>query len=596
MALQVITTVLEPIMDYIVKPIGRQLGYLISYRSNIQNLKVEMEKLNKLREDVEQSKEEVESNLEIVGDGVKDWLRNTTEIQKVTTTIFPSEADIGKGCLRQCLISRYVLSRKAKKMTNTVIHQRNDGRNYEKFTHLAPPVESWIRSKIDSDDGMSRQLVVANIIESLNDEEINMIAMWSRWCWQVENGRKSYCKEALGLKLDERSEMMRANKLKARLKMKNKILLVLDDVWQKLDLEKIGIPLGKEHEGCKVIVTSRSHEVCSYLLLKGIKIFTIKSLSKKESWDLFRRNVGDRINDPVLNKIAQEIAKECGGLPLAILTVASTLKDKSQENWIGGLAQLRSVLPNNITGLGDVFKSLKLSYDHIESDEARKLYLHCCLFPEDYSIPLEILAIRGMSLGMFIDVNSLKEAKIRVNFLVYKLTNYFLLQKGKDDSSVIMHDAFRDIAIYITSREQHLFGINHDFKLKEWPRDIHHEEVTCISVRLTTTVKHPKTLNCPRLELLELETWKTSVSLHDGIFQGSRALKTIEISRMKFSLLPSSIGLLKNLRMLRLIDCEMENISMIGELVNLEILSLRYSRFTVFPAELRRLEKLKCWI
>lgn len=308
MALQAITTVLEPIMDYIVKPIGQQLGYLISYRSNIQNPKVEMEKLNNLREDVEQSKEEVESNLEIIGDGVKDWLKNTTEIQKVTTTIFPSEADIGKGCLRQGLISRYVLSRKAKKMTNTVIQQQIDGRNYEKFSHLAPPVESWIGSKIDSDDGMSRQLVLAIIIESLNDEEINMIAICgpgsvgkSRMVEKViakVEGKKLFNKivsatvtqqfnmeklqsliaEALGLKLDERSEMMRVNKLKARLKMENKFLLVLDDVWQKLDLEKIGIPLGKEHEGCKVIVTSRSHEVCSSLLLKGIKIFTIKSL------------------------------------------------------------------------------------------------------------------------------------------------------------------------------------------------------------------------------------------------------------------------------------------------------------------------------
>lgn len=54
----------------------------------------------------------------------------------------------------------------------------------------------------------------------------------------------------------------------------------------------------------------------------------------------------------------------------------------------------------------------------------------------------EILALHGMSLGMFIDVNSLQEAKIRVKFLVDKLKNYFLLQKGKDDSSVIMHYAF----------------------------------------------------------------------------------------------------------------------------------------------------------
>ncbi|XP_059288363.1 disease resistance protein At4g27190-like [Lycium ferocissimum] len=513
---------------------------------------------------------------------------------------------------------------KAKKIVDTVIKQRNDGSKYEKSSHSAPPVTACIVSKkeSDEDDGTSRQLILADIIKALNDEEINMIGICGpggvgktrmekkviakvkgenlfdvvvfisvSQQFKLEELQDLIAKQ-LGLTFDEQDKNIKAVRLNTRLKKEYKILIILDDVWKELNLEEIGIPLGDDHKGCKIMLSSRSSEVCLSMVQSVENIFTIESLNDEESWDLFKRNAGDKVNDPAFNQIAQEISKECGGLPLGIITVAKALKQKEKKRWEIALKQLKSVLPINITGLGEVYKSLKLSYDYLENDEARKLYLHCCLFPEDYSIPLETLARRGMSLGMFAHINSLEDARDTVESLVDMLKNCFLLQKGEDDCSVIMHDALRDLAIYITSREQHIFGINHNLKVNQWPRDIHHEEVTCISVWSETTVKHPKTLNCPILEFLEIKAGGISY-LHDDIFLSTKALKTIEVSGMQFSLMPSSIGLLTNLRMLGLFRCEMEDISSIGKLVNLEILSIRKSIFSVFPAELGKLEKLR---
>ncbi|XP_060177578.1 probable disease resistance protein At4g27220 [Lycium barbarum] len=618
MALEIVGLITEPVVNYIVKPIGRPLGYLMFYRRNIQNLKDEMEKLDQIRADVVRSKEEEERNLRSVATVTEGWLKETDDIRKKTNTILPSEADIGKGCLSQGLISRYVVSRKAKKIIDVVIQQRNEGSGYVKTMCIVSKKDA------DEDDGMSRQLIMADIIKALNDEEINMIGICGpggvgktrmekkviakvegenlfdkvvftvvSQPFNLENLQASIA-EQLGLKLNEKDKNIRAVRLNTRLNNEYKILLILDDVWEKLDLEEVGIPLGEEHKGCKVILTSRSYDICSSMFRTGGKIFTIESLTEEESWVLFRRNAGDRTNDPALYQTAKQICKECGGIPLGILTVANALKDTSQDIWEGALTQLKSVVPEDITGLREVYNSLKLSYDQLKNDEAKKLYLHCGLFPEDYSIPLETLARRGMSLGMFSHINSLQEARIKVKLLVDKLKNCFLLQKDKDDSSVKMHDALRDLAIYISSRERRHFGISHDLKLKQWPRNIYHEEVTCISVRSHTTIKHPKTLNCPRLEFLEIGAGGGGVSyLDDDIFHGTRGLKTIEVSYMRFSLMPSSIGLLKNLRMLRLFRCEMEDISLIGELVKLEILSMRASIFRVFPAELGKLEKLR---
>ena len=43
----------------------------------------------------------------------------------------------------------------------------------------------------------------------------------------------------------------RAGRLKQRLKREEKILVILDDIWGKLDLGEIGIPYGDDHKGCK---------------------------------------------------------------------------------------------------------------------------------------------------------------------------------------------------------------------------------------------------------------------------------------------------------------------------------------------------------
>ncbi|KAK1283273.1 Disease resistance protein [Acorus calamus] len=47
-----------------------------------------------------------------------------------------------------------------------------------------------------------------------------------------------------------------------RLKKEKKILLILDDVWEKIDLDKVGIPQGDAHPGCKIILTTRFMDVC----------------------------------------------------------------------------------------------------------------------------------------------------------------------------------------------------------------------------------------------------------------------------------------------------------------------------------------------
>lgn len=64
--------------------------------------------------------------------------------------------------------------------------------------------------------------------------------------------------DALGFTMNEKSEAKRAEVLRERIKMEQKILLVLQDLNQSFDLCRLGIPFGDDHTGCKILLTSSS--------------------------------------------------------------------------------------------------------------------------------------------------------------------------------------------------------------------------------------------------------------------------------------------------------------------------------------------------
>lgn len=58
--------------------------------------------------------------------------------------------------------------------------------------------------------------------------------------------------DALGVEFKRKTVTGRASQLCEILKMEKRILIILGDVWQILDLEAKGIPCGIDHKGCKI--------------------------------------------------------------------------------------------------------------------------------------------------------------------------------------------------------------------------------------------------------------------------------------------------------------------------------------------------------
>ncbi|KAL5835541.1 hypothetical protein ACOSQ3_015096 [Xanthoceras sorbifolium] len=157
--------------------------------------------------------------------------------------------------------------------------------------------------------------------------------------------------DKLGLEFHSKSDPGRARELHARLKRENKILLILDNISRRLNLEKVGIPFGDDHKGCKLLLTTRNEDVLSNKM-DSQNNFCIDILNEKEAWSLFKSTAGDCTENKDLQSLPIDIAKACGGVPSVIVKKARELKNKQVYEWKNALVELRRASLKSFTGAG----------------------------------------------------------------------------------------------------------------------------------------------------------------------------------------------------------------------------------------------------
>ncbi|CAL5336530.1 unnamed protein product [Camellia sinensis] len=432
----------------------------------------------------------------------------------------------------------------------------------------------------------------------------------------------------------ETHEVGKASKLWNRLNNGKKNLIILDDMWQNLvagkvtlerglealsisavvckntgsfwhieifhlDLKRIGIPIIDGNNCCKVVITSRIRGVLEEMHVD--RYVPMQVLSEKEAWALFKTKVGNSVDSPELDDkelhdIADAVCKECGGLPVAILAVGAALKGKKKYVWEDVLDQFKDSMLKNIAGIdAKVYASLKLSYDRLESSDAKSCFLLCCFFPEDANISIEVLArhcIARSLLGQ--NTNTLRRASRRVLTVVDILKDACLLLEGEDENFVKMHDVIRDVALSIAKDDGKEILVKHG--VKEWPEKDTCESCSAISLRFDNTLELPDDLVCPKLYTLTMKLKRNInhlLNVPDRFFSGMEKLTILELNRICM-LPPLSLANLVNLRMLWLDNCVLGDIAILKDLNNnLEILSLRGSNIEVLPSEIGQLTRLR---
>ncbi|KAK1581075.1 hypothetical protein Q3G72_002823 [Acer saccharum] len=207
-------------------------------------------------------------------------------------------------------------------------------------------------------------------------------------------------------------------------------------------------------------------------------------LNEEEGLILLRKHAGIyNFNvSPTLDDVVKEVVGECRGLPIAIVTIGSALREKSIDDWKDVSKKLKMSKFTDIEIVDqNVYASLKLSYDFLKAEETKFCFLLCSLFPEDYEIDLEELLRYGLGLDLYGDANTIEEARRQLRVTINNLKSSCLLLDAKE-GSVKMHDLVRDVALWITSKGENGFMVKAGMRLTEWPRHQGLEQCTAISL------------------------------------------------------------------------------------------------------------------
>ncbi|KAL3729541.1 hypothetical protein ACJRO7_026636 [Eucalyptus globulus] len=390
---------------------------------------------------------------------------------------------------------------------------------------------------------------------------------------------------ALGLTYlkNEPSEEGRRDLLLKRLQKdpSEKVLIILDDLWGELDLKAVGIPLGNESMKCKLLLASRDKRVLEQRM-HADQTFHLKSLEEDEAFNLFEKIVGDQLRDNEELKVkAAQVVTKLAGLPLLINSVASTLKYSDVSTWEDMLIKIED--PNNE-------RIVKWSYDHLESEEAKCLFLLCGLIGG--TIEVELLLGLGMGLGLFGGFdNKMQSLRNRLNTMLNSLHSFCLLPDGGDGKeNVTIHDLYSEVVVSNVFSDQNSLMIDNNYG--SWPKEKLEKCWACLvnvgSNRLVELM--PRQFTHVKILMLSEQYNMGDCSRMD--FTYLRELRVLYLGSMHITSLPSSMEILGNLRSLS-ISCHVEDVANLGKLKGLQILSFVGSKIYKLPKELGKLTSLR---
>ncbi|XP_027340869.1 probable disease resistance protein At4g27220 [Abrus precatorius] len=572
--------------------LARKLGNSISYKSILKNLRNEVNNL-------QQKRQRVQENLTWDSEEFQDkskWLNRTDEFFR-QVNVFVNYYEGKCSCTN--FLWWYKVNKQARKMMQEMLQSQEEGNLYL----LVKPPKDYKAPK-------SRADTINDIMEALKDPLIQTVGVWwlggggtTLLAKQVEEQAKEEpnlfkvviidvaekpsikqvqedIEAILDLQFNGELHVERRNRLRLRIKKEKKILIIINDVWgelnpQEFDLDEIGVPLGDEHKGCKLLLTSKNLNFIQNLMGAPMaKMFQLEVLLEEEAQSLFQKMVGGIAQDSEASSKITEIVKICEGLAPAIFAIAKVLEKKDLHALQDALMQLKEhVAP------------IRLCYNSLESEEHKFLLLILTFrgrrAVNKYSIYIDMWE------GLLKNLDTLEAARSRCDLLISDLKAYGLLVQDENEN-VKINDLIWHTAYSIAQSDLKASVISTEWRLpEERLRSLRFCNMTVVS-----GAQVPERLQCPEMQEIILSSDDPSMQVPNSFFDETKHLKVLELTGFDCLKLPSSFSMLKNLQALSMYNCKLGDITVVGELTSLQILVLFGSRIQQLPREIGQLQKL----
>ncbi|CAN6703961.1 unnamed protein product [Malus baccata var. baccata] len=165
-----------------------------------------------------------------------------------------------------------------------------------------------------------------------------------------------------------------------------RVLLVLDDVDHMDQLDVVLTMKDRFYPGSKILITTRRESLLK--AHQAIKVHKVETLDHNDSLKLFSWYAFGQ-DHPLeeYEEYSKMVVQYNGGLPLALKILGSSLSGESIDVWESALEKLK------VTPDGKIMNKLRISYDSLQDDHDRELFLHiaCFLIGRDKNYIVRIL-------------------------------------------------------------------------------------------------------------------------------------------------------------------------------------------------------------
>ncbi|XP_054792834.1 probable disease resistance protein At4g27220 [Prosopis cineraria] len=324
----------------------------------------------------------------------------------------------------------------------------------------------------------------------------------------------------------------------------------------------------------------------------------VEVLSEEEAWDLFKDKVGEQVlSNANIQSIAREVAKECGGLPLAIVAVGRALRNTTNiREWENALAELRTSSTGIHTIDEVVCSRLKLSYSKLKDDARRSCFLYCSLYPRGHLIDENELINYWVWEDLLEGPNT-SVMKRKGQMIIDELISGCLLESKTENGVrfVKLHHVVRDMAITIMSTKPRCVVNAGKEQVKPAIPQNGERMLQWVSLMRNDVKSIDFSPTCPRLTslLLQYNSFEENISHH--FFDNMHGLKVLNLSYTGIHVLPASLSNLENLHALLLSHCwNLVEVPSLERLTKLKYLDFSFSRKLIeLPPGMEQLTDLR---